>query len=391
MNETKKEKTEEKKIKIVYILPTLDKGGAERFSLDLILNLDRRVFAPAVILFKRGGEWLAELTAENIPVIIFKKNSKFSPRNFWLIFRALQHLRPQIVHTHLGGDLYGRLAARLLRVPVILSTEHNINADEKGIYRLLKRISNSWADKIVAVSPAVKKDIITRYKTAADKISVILNGLEINKFLARQKEYRPVGPADAAGSASVNRIKIFGTIGRLSPQKGHKVLLDALAKLNRPDIKGLIAGAGILEPELNKQIKETGMAERIKLVGPVSDPAAFLNSLDAFVFPSLWEGLGIVLLEAGLVGLPIIASAVDGITEIIDENTGWLVPAGDADALAAKIGWLADNLTTATVLAKTEKLREKIIVNFDIRKSAADYQTLYLSLLADKLENKSIN
>jgi len=133
------------------------------------------------------------------------------------------------------------------------------------------------------------------------------------------------------------------------------------------------------------------MTARIKLVGPVSDPAAFLNSLDAFVFPSLWEGLGIVLLEAGLVGLPIIASAVDGITEIIDENTGWLVPAGDTDALAAKIGWLADNLTTATVLAKTEKLREKIIVNFDIRKSAADYQALYLNLLADKLKNKPIN
>jgi glycosyltransferase involved in cell wall biosynthesis len=127
------------------------------------------------------------------------------------------------------------------------------------------------------------------------------------------------------------------------------------------------------------------LEERVKLIGLVSDPAAFLNSLDAFIFPSLWEGQGIVLLEAGLVGRPIIASAVDGILEIIDEETGWLVPAGDETALAVKIDWLADNLDSPLVKERVEKLRSRLIATYDIKKIVTAYQALYQELLKTKI------
>lgn len=366
------------KIKIAYVLPTLDKGGAERMVVDLILNLNRAVFEPVLILFKRGGEWLAELAAENIPVIILEKKRKIDPLNFWRLFKALKNSKPQIIHTHLGGDLYGRLAAKLLGVPVILSTEHNINSDEKPLQNFLKRITNGLADKIVAVSEAVKKDIISRYKAPETKISVILNGVETTKFLSRAKE-----KDKEMAVSEKNKAIIFGTMGRLSPQKGHLTLIKAWKQLKtRADC--LIAGSGPLAASLNEEIKKAELDDKIKLVGPVSDPAAFLNSLDAFVFPSFWEGLGIVLLEAGLVGLPIIASAVNGITEIINEDTGWLVPAGDADALAAKIDWLAVNLNKPEVKDKSDRLRAKIIADFDIKKIAGEYQNLYRELLERK-------
>jgi len=366
------------KIKIVYILPSLDKGGAERFLTDLILNLDHQIYEPILLLFQRGGEWLSELTAENIPVIILEKKYKLDLKNFYQLLSILKKIKPQIVHTQLGGDIYGRLAAKILKVPVILSTEQNVNPDENIVRHIFKKISNGYADKIVAISQAVRKDLIFRYKIKADKIRVIPNGLEISKFLGASGRL-------ANHEKLKNKALTFGTIGRLSPQKGHSILIKAWAKLKTPGLRCLIAGEGDLTDKLTKQIKEAGLEERVKLIGLVSDPAAFLNSLDAFIFPSLWEGQGIVLLEAGLVGRPIIASAVDGILEIIDEETGWLVPAGDETALAVKIDWLADNLDSPLVKERVEKLRSRLIATYDIKKIVTAYQALYQELLKTKI------
>lgn len=366
------------KIKIAYVLPTLDKGGAERFLVDLTLNLDREVFAPHLFLFKRGGEWLSELAVANIPVTILKKRLKIDPFNFWRLFYALKKFRPLIVHTELGGDFYGRLIAKILKTPVVIMTEQNVNPDENFLKNLIKTITNRWSDKVIAISAAVRKDIIKRYRTAPNKIAVIYNGINSQRFLDGSKEL------SSASKQTGNSEIVFGTLGRLSQQKGQAVLISAWTKVKNPNLRCLIAGEGKLAGPLNKQIKDLGLANKIKLVGPVSDPAAYLNSLAAFVFPSLWEGLGLVLLEAGLVGRPIIASAVDGITEIIDESTGYLVPAGDAEALALKLDWLATNLDNPETLAKSAKLRQKIMANFDIQKIAAQYQALYQELLIAK-------
>ena len=363
------------KIKIAYVLPSLDMGGAERFIVDLILNLDREIFAPHLFLFKRGGGWAAELTAENIPVTILKKRAKFDPVNFYALYSALRRFQPTIVHTELGGDLYGRLIGEILRSPIILTTEQNVNPDESFLNNLFKRVLSRSADKIVAISGAVKDDLIKRYNIDPAQIKLIFNGLEIDKFL---------NPAKDRTILRDNSEIIFGTLGRLAPQKGQSVLIEAWSKISRPGLRCLIGGEGKLAMALDKQIKAAALTDRVKLIGPVADTSAYFNSLDVFVLPSIWEGLGNVLLEAGLSGLPIIASDVDGIKEIIDETTGWLVPAGNASALAEKIDWLAANLHSPLVKAKTQTLREKIIANFDIKIIALAYQSLYRELLASK-------
>lgn len=360
------------KIKIAYVLPSLDKGGAERFITDLILNLNREIFSPTLLLFVRGGEWLSELEANDIPTIILEKRHKLDLINFWQIYSALRKTRPDIVHTQQGGDIYGRLAAKLLRIPVIVSTEQNINQDETPAVTALKRLTARWAAKIFAISEAVKIDAIKRYRLAPDKLAIIYNGINIQKFNSRK-----IRKNNIASTLT------FGTMGRLAPQKGQFVLISAWRRLKDKDIRCLIAGVGPLEKELDERIRYYGLTDKINLVGPVSDSAGWLESLDAFVFPSLWEGLGLVLLEAGLAGLPIIASAEGGITEIIDEQTGWLVPAGDAEALAAKISWLAVNLDQPEVQEKIKNLQTKIIGRFDIKKIAADYEDWYQRLLAN--------
>ena len=365
---------EKTKIKIAYVLPSLDRGGAEKFITDLILNLERDIFDPALLLFVRGGEWSEELKAKNIPVIILTKKHKFDLANFWQIYAALKKMRPQIVHTQQGGDIYGRLAAKLLRIPVIVSTEQNVNQDEPRPVTILKKITARYATKIFTISEAVKKDTIERYAIKPDKLTTIYNGINLEKFTT--------GHATAVkAKTDPTQTLVFGTMGRLVPQKGQTVLISAWSKLKNKDIRCLIAGTGVLEKKLNEEISRAGLSGRVVLVGAKSDPASFFRSLDAFVFPSLWEGLGLVLLEAGLCGLPIIASASDGITEIIDEETGWLVPAGDADALADKIDWLAANLDNTEVKRRINNLQIKITQRFAIKKIAADYESWYQKLL----------
>jgi len=376
-NQTNQRNKNNKPIKIVYIMPTLDRGGAERFLTDLILNLDRQIYDPVLILFKRGGDWTAELTAANIPVIILQKKRSWDVKNFRQLFLALKKIRPQIVHTQLGGDLYGRLAAKLLGVPIIISTEQNVNPDEKPLRRRLKIMTSRYADKIVAISAAVKNDLIKRYQTPLDKITVIHNGLEIDRFLVDE-------PAKLADQTKVATQIIIGTMGRLAPQKGQAILIEAGRKIDLPNWSCLIAGAGSLEKKLTDQINELGLSQKIKLTGPQAEASRFLRGLDIFVLPSLWEGLGIVLLEAGLSGRPIIASRVDGITEIIDETTGWLVPAGDSEELARRITWLGNNLNNPLVQEKSRRLKEKIIRHFSISTITQRYSDLYQALLEQK-------
>ena len=364
-------------------MPSLDKGGAERFLIDLIINLDQEVFEPSLILFKWGGEWLKELAVHEIPVKIFNKKYKLDFFNFRQILLAVKEIKPDIVHTQLGGDIYGRLAAKILKVPLLLSTEQNVNPDEDFLHHFLKKITSHWTDRIIAITKAVQADLLARYQVEPEKIVVIPNGLAINKFLIHSKNL-------AEGNRLADRPLIFGNMGRLSPQKGQTILINAWAKLKNNRIDCLIAGSGKLEGEFKKLINNLNLENKVKLIGLVSTPETFLGSLDAFILPSLWEGQGLVLLEAGLVGLPIIASAVDGIKELIDETTGWLVPAGDAVALAAQVDWLADNLHNPEVINRTERLRSRIITYYDIKKIAVDYETLYQSRLKTKVSYENI-
>lgn len=366
------------KIKLVHILPSLDRGGAEKIVVDLITNLNLEKFSPHLILFRRGGFWEDKLRAHNIPLTILKKRGRLDLYNFWQLIKTLKKIKPAIVHTHLGGDIYGRLAARLLKTPIIISTEHNVNYHEPLYLSYLKRWTAAWANKVVAVSQAVKNDSLKRYGLRAAQVPVIYNGLDLTEFTPANKPLEQ--------SSNSHKTIIIGTIGRLSPQKGHLSLIQAAAQAQSRNWVIKIAGEGELWWELINEIKKAGLENQIKLVGLVDKPAEFLNSLDIFIFPSLWEGLGIAVLEAAACGLPIISSQVDGLKEIINEDNGFTFPAGNIQALAKKIDWISKNFNEPTVQQKALAAQTMVRQNFSLIKSVQAYENLYFSLL----ENKTI-
>jgi len=360
-----------KKIKIIYIIPTLDMGGAERLVVDIIKNLNSDKFFVKIICLKRFGAWGLELKNSGVPLILLGQKRRVSLFSLIKLIKILKQEQPDIVHTHLfGADVYGSLAARLAGVKYLVSTEHNLNYDEGFIKSVVKIFIDKLFNKIIAVSNSVKNYIVKVYRAEAKKIMVIYNGVEINNFF--QTENR-------LDNAKNNRKMIIGSIGRLTKQKGFEYLIEAVAKLAERNIECLIAGDGELKKELETKVKKLGLDDKIKFLGWQKDIKSFLNKLDIFILPSLWEGFGIAILEAGSAGLPVIASKVDGIKEIIEDSVdGLLAKPANGDELAQKIEFLLRDEKLAGDLANN--LQTKIKNNFNIQKIAASYEELYLSL-----------
>lgn len=360
------------KVKILFILPSLDAGGAERFTLDLIRQLDSARFAPELLLFAHGGFFLDTARAAGIPVTVLSKRWKFDPLNFRDLYQAIKKSHPLIVHTMLGGDVYGRLAAYLLGVPVIVSTEQNVNPREPWWLTLAKSLTGRLADKVVAISEAVKADAKQRYHLPETRLEKIYNGIEVGRFT-------PAPP-----HPEQDYIK-GGSIGRLSAQKNFSLLLEALALVPNLPLRLQIAGEGELRPQLEEQIVRLGLGDKVTLSGVCADIPGFLQTLDFFVLPSLWEGLGNVILEAGLCSLPVIASRVDGPAEIIsDGESGLLFHSGVVTDLAAKLRQLVAAHGNGADRHWGEALRARVLADFDIRIVTQRYENLYERLLASK-------
>lgn len=360
-----------RRIKIVYVLPSLDAGGAERFIVDLIKNLDRDIFLPVVILFHHGGFFVPEMEALGVRLKVLKKRYLFDPGNFWRLVRAIRREKPDIVHTELGGDFYGRLAAAFLGIKNIISTEQNVQVGESLLHNILKRLTSPLARVVVAISEAVKNDAIKRYGLSPKKVSVVYNGIDVDKFIFRGPQEREARPI------------VFGSIARLTKQKNFSLLFKAISEMKEKDnCRFLIVGEGELRPQLQREIDSLGLGEIVSLLGLKKDIPYFLAGLDYFVLPSLWEGLGVVILEAGAMGLPVLASRTDGIKEVIeDEKTGLLFENNNWKDLRNKLDYLASHKGQEEVAVLGRNLRQKVIKDFSIKNIGEKYEKIYLSLL----------
>ncbi len=369
-----------KKIKILHILPSLSRGGAEKICRELLLKIDSEKFSSALLLFKdidfdqAGRE---ELIANNIEIISLRKRCLIDPINFWQILKTIKRVKPDIIHTHLGGDIYGRLAGKLAGAPIIVSTEHNLNNNERRLAAIGKKITARYAAKIFAVSEAVKNDAVKRYNIPPEKIAVIYNGVDALYF-------RPDYLRKNNEKNGEEKKIIIGALGRLTAQKGFETLIEAATKIKNKDYLIKIAGIGESENKLKDKIIELNLDKRVNLVGAVN-ARDFLADIDIFVFPSLWEGLGLAVLEAGSMAKPIIASETGGIKEIINDNNGWLFPAGDATELAGRIDFVITNLKTEGVREKTEKIKKIVDSQFSLDTMIEAYEEWYQIL---QLKNK---
>jgi glycosyltransferase involved in cell wall biosynthesis len=360
------------KIKIIYIIDGLVIGGAQRLLVDLIKALDKSLLDIKVVTLIKKGILAEEIEKLGIPVIFQPKTSKLG---LGLVFKLRKFLKaesPDIVHTHLfGGDTWGRLAAILAKVPVIISTEHNINLNESFVKKLVKLLLSFFTNKIIAVSQGAKDYAVEIEKIKAAKISVIYNGLDTDIFT-----FRGFKPIDL--SLPIQAV----VVARLEEQKGHQYLLEAMPLiLNKYANFNLnIIGSGSLEQDLKLQVEKLKIKDHVVFWGEQLELGKILPAMDLFILPSVWEGLGIVILEAQAIGLPVIASNVGGIREVVeDTQTGLLFEPKNPTAIFNAV----DKLLSSQDLAQqiVSKANKQITEKFNIKIIALAYSNLYFDLV----------
>lgn len=370
-------------LRLVYVIDNLSFRGGERTFLQLIERLDRARFDISVACTP-GGRFVERLEELRVPVIPVDMRRRRLDTVLKLA-RIFRRRRPHIVHTQGRGDPFGRLAARLGGVPAIVSTTAAIGSryhvDElwrKALYRLIDLTTDRLVDRWIVVNHSSVDVLRERHGIPTSRIVVIPNGIELDRYDRTHTDpgiwRRRLGVPDGAF--------LVGSLGRLTEHKGFPELVRAFASLADADIWLAIGGAGPLQEELETMAQGTGGAERCCFPGFIDDVPGFLAGLDAFVLASHMEGHPMVLLEAMAMRIPVIATAIPGITDTVADGVdGRLVPPGDPEAIAAAIRELRDDPDTARRLGRNA--RQKIERDYTVERMVARTRLVYDELVSD--------
>jgi glycosyltransferase involved in cell wall biosynthesis len=327
-------------IRVLQVITSLGIGGAERLVVSAARGLSAPRFEHAICCLAERGPLAAEAEAAAVPVFCVDEFPGLRhPFAFARLIRIIRAFRPTIVHTHLqSANLYGRLAARLARVPVVVATEHNVYVGKAHRYILVERFLARMTDAMIAVSGPVRQFLSVQLALPPSTIRVIHNGVALSaptpSGLAELRER-----LGTDGTAAIR----LGTVASLTAKKGHEVLLRAVARLQGNGIvcSLVVAGEGPDRRRLESLSQRLGVSTHVHFLGHVPHPADVLDAIDVFVLPSLAEGLPLALLEAMYAGRACVATAVGGVPEVIRPgDNGLLVPPGDEAALAEAISTL---------------------------------------------------
>jgi glycosyltransferase involved in cell wall biosynthesis len=333
-------------MRILHVITTLGVGGAEKHLQILTRGQVARGHEVRVAYLKGQGELTRDFEAQGVGVVnlqggggllgrLPKLGELLSARSN--LRRLLRDWRPDVLHTHLlKADAVGAVTARAGGVRVLVASKHN---DERALLRkpvsLVHGLLSRRVARTICLSDHVARFVERHGRVPRAQIRRVYYGVDPAVLQPRRPRAAVRAELGIAPDAPV-----LVCVGRLAPQKDHPTLFAALARLPR-DVVLLVVGGdpfGDGEARLKAKAQELGVADRTRFLGIRHDVPDLLGAADLFVLPSLWEGLGLVFLEAMAVSLPTVATNVSAIPEVVpDGQGGWLVPPGDAEALARAI------------------------------------------------------
>jgi glycosyltransferase involved in cell wall biosynthesis len=347
-------------IRILYVMTSLDVGGAERSLLELVRRLDRTQFEPSVCTLISGGRLVTSFEALQVPVYELGVRAGLAELNGLRIVPLLRRLRPQIVHSRLIlSNLWARLAR--FRAPVI-SEERGLAEDRPAFMTVLNRLSAPLASRTIANSEAVAARLRSRDRVEA---IVIRGGIDTGRFM----------PGGAPQCDIV-------TVTRLERYKGIFDLIEAMREVvaKRPATTLRIYGGGRELTTTRTMIEHYGLAPNITLYGEDADISARLREGRVFVLASHEEGLPNAVMEAMATSLPVVATSVGGTPELVrDGVTGALVASRDPSSLALAMLSYLENPSRAREHGAAGRARA--VAAFDVRTTVSQYETLYRDLV----------
>jgi L-malate glycosyltransferase len=353
------------KLTILYVdTEKVWRGGQEQL-LSLMIGMKKRghtvwLAAPpeAPLLQKVAGHGIAACS--------FRQRSEFSALAFVRIARLLKSARFDVIHFNTPrAILAGGLAARACRVPICVSSRR-VNFPLRS---RLSRYKYTWLQNCILTVSVSIRDTLLEGGIQPDMVKVVYEGVDldwIDQQFSRERKRK--------GEVRV------GMVAHFSPEKGHRTLLEAISRLNRPKTRYFLVGDGVLKEELERLAAELGVSSQVVFTGFRSDCEAFMKTLDLFCLPSLSEGLSSAILAAMASRLPVLATAVGGIPElVVHGETGLLVPPGDSVRLTEALAQLLSSAEQRTRMGLAG--RKRIEDNFTLARKISRTEELYLELL----------
>jgi glycosyltransferase involved in cell wall biosynthesis len=328
------------KIRVLEVLATLKRAGAERMAVSLACGLDSARFETRVISLYDAfaGGFEPVLAEAGIPVTHLGKRRGFDLRMFPRLARCFREFQPQVVHSHSYLLRYTFPAGKRAGVPAMVHTVHNTalqEADRLG--RAVHRVAYRGGVVPVAVGTEVARSFEAHYGFAP--AATIRNGIDLSAY---GQAGNPAAWKRAHGIPDDARLAV--TVCRLEPQKAPIALLEGFAAALReqPEWHLAWAGEGSLRTAAEASAAQLGIASRVHFLGSVDDIPCLLRAAELFLLASQWEGTPMAVMEALAAGLPVVATGVGGLPELVEEGeTGLLVPPDNPAAFAHAIRALA--------------------------------------------------
>ncbi|MBI2265619.1 MAG: glycosyltransferase family 4 protein [Armatimonadetes bacterium] len=380
-------------IDVLYVITRLVLGGASRMLLTLLEGLPSARFRVSVA-FGPSEERNLEEEVRRRAHRLYPVPSLIRPVSLFQDLRTLRALEAilrsqpfHILHSHTSkAGFLGRLAGARQKVPIVLHTPHGhvlegfFSRFETIAYKAAERIASAWCHRIVALSEQEKNFYITHRVAPAKKVVVIPNGIDVGKT-ALSRPGREIRSELGIGCDDF----LVMAVGRLVEEKGYSELCEAFSLFLKTGVKAnlVILGDGPLKTRL---LRETAPLDgAVRFPGALYPAMEYISASDVLVLPSRYEGFGLVLLEAMACGVPVVASAVGGVPEIIaDRDNGLLVPPRNPEKLALALKSLYDSRDSRLTMG--ERGRDTVLRRFQASRSVADTANLYEELLLRKVQ-----
>jgi glycosyltransferase involved in cell wall biosynthesis len=366
------------KIRVLHCIETIASGGVEQVRLTLIRGLSKSQFQHMIVCTWEGGPVAEALRDEEVEIVAiggFKHPFEWSKHKE--VLGVIRRFKPHIVHGAVfEGMSMAAVSGTLGRVPVRIleETSEPINRSKKAL--LVQRMFSHLADKMIGISPSVCRFLIHKARVDKNKVMLINNGIAgIPSDLVK------VSRVDLGLS---ERDVVLGAVGRVYNEvKRFSDILLAMARLKNPRLKFVLIGDGPDLKYLQEQAAVLELQHQFIPVGYHSIPHQYLGTVDVFIVPSAHEGFGLVAVEAMLHGIPVIASEVGGLKDVvIDGETGFLVPPSNPEAIADKINFLIQHPEVGRSMG--ERGRRRGLEQYNAERYCQQIEKLYKDLLHSK-------
>ena len=365
-------------VRVLWLTKGLGPGGAEQLLVISARRLDRALVAVRVAyLLPHKVALVGELEAEGVPVACLGFRRTLDVR--WLagLRRSIVDDPVDIVHAHnpvmaVGARIVAHSLPRRLR-PRVVVTDHNVWRGYMRVSRWADELTSRLDDARLTVSEAVRASLPGHIQRRSE---VVLQGIEVERVRAQRAERDTVR---AELGLDPNAL-VVGTVANLRVQKAYPDLLRAAREVveRQPGVRFVAVGQGPLEAEIRALHARLGLGDRLILLGHRADAVRIMGACDVFVLASHWEGLGVAVMEALALGLPVVATAVGGVPEVVEHGReGLLVPPERPSELAAALlTVLTDDERRRTMAAAAARRGAALSIDAAVRRTEAVYQEL---------------